>query len=629
MPEKDFPYLLGAWEPYAPPGALEEPASPGLFRDVLNLIVRYGTLQRRPSVVASALSAQPDPTIWTSGLAILHGELPVYIWTGVTTSPAVTVDGSSALVVVTSKQAYASIDAGNTWTNIVPTYSTGTVTATNGSTTVTGAGGTLWQTRGISANQFILIDGAWYRIASVTNDTTLVLASNFTGATAGGKAYTIRRVWGGGSTLNVYSQIFCRIFNGNLYLGGTFLGDASGSPAPAVIKVADVLTGSPVSSYLTGSKAYTAGLDFISGLTSINGIDVLQIGSVVFVGDENVFYYSSNLSDAVWTTSPGGFEPVYMKPGAINAMGRFSNNLTLHFEDGIVLAVPVAQAEPPVAFQVTDAQVGCYASRTLKNCFGAERFIASDGRYYTFDGARTARAGDPISRQFADLSRKALRYKLHAAIDSSNEEYWLFWGSGQATFGFTHQIATNRWWKHQYAFPIGAVSDRDDAASLQTTSQALVGVGNYDGQAAATRASMLFGWIDGGGTGKVSDAVAAFSGLDAGGHYFQTEDLDFGLPYHYKSIQRIIFFFQGTVFNTETLEVSLSKDDGASWYATKSKAVTHVTSGFVIVQYSFDEKSVPAVRVRLRTTDLNELDSKWLRFLIVWEQGAEVAQVEF
>lgn len=631
MPELPFPQLVGGWDPYAPPFSLSPAAGgPGLYRDVLNLIARYGTLQRRPTVVVSPMSAQPSPTIWTSGISTLHGELPVYIWTGVSPTPSVTNDGSVVIVVVTSKQAYSSVDGGNSWLNITPTYTTGTVTATNGSTTVTGAGGTAWQARGISANQFILIDGAWYRISSVTNDTTLVLASNFTGTTGGGKAYAIRRVWAGGATLSVYSNIFCRIFNGNLYIGGTFLGDATGSPAPAVIRVADVLTGSPVSTYLTGSKAYISGLDFISGLTSVNGIDVLQIGSVVFVGDDNIFYYSSDLDESVWTVSPGGFEPVYMKAGAIHAMGRLAGNLTLHFEDGVVLAVPVNDPEPPVAFQLTDAHVGCYSPRTLRTCFGTEHFIASDGRYYIFDGAQSVRAGDPISKQVDDLSRKALRYKLHAAFDASTGEYWLFWGSGVLTFAFTHQVHTDLWWKHQFAFPIGVLSDRDDTSPLQSSSRNIIGVANYDGGDSSQKTSMLYGWIDGGGTAKVSDDITPFvNAQNAGGHYFITDDLDFGLPWTYKSVQRVIVYVRGTVFNTESLEMHLSRDAGASWYASQTKSVTLTTNGFVAVQFSFEEKAALAPRLRLKTTSTDEMDSVWLRMVVMWEVSAELASVGF
>lgn len=74
-------------------------------------------------------------------------------------------------------------------------YSTGTVSVTNGSTTVTGAGGAAWQTAGIAAGEFILLgtgDKCWYEIASVDTETTITLVRTYQGATAAGETYEIK-----------------------------------------------------------------------------------------------------------------------------------------------------------------------------------------------------------------------------------------------------------------------------------------------------------------------------------------------------------------------------------------------------------------------------------------------------
>jgi len=69
-------------------------------------------------------------------------------------------------------------------------YVAGTAAVTNSSATVTGTG-TLWSTN-LAAGDYFRIDdnGAWYRISAVGSDTSLTLASSYTGATASGKAYT-------------------------------------------------------------------------------------------------------------------------------------------------------------------------------------------------------------------------------------------------------------------------------------------------------------------------------------------------------------------------------------------------------------------------------------------------------
>jgi len=68
-------------------------------------------------------------------------------------------------------------------------YATGTVSATNGSPTVTGAG-TTWSTaNGVVAGGTILIAGVSYAIQTVNSTTSLTLASNYLGPTATGVSY--------------------------------------------------------------------------------------------------------------------------------------------------------------------------------------------------------------------------------------------------------------------------------------------------------------------------------------------------------------------------------------------------------------------------------------------------------
>lgn len=84
----------------------------------------------------------------------------------------------------------------------MPDYTTGTVSATNGSTTITGAGTTFkeWMEQQgwirISSSDTDAANGnnEWYEIESVTNGTTLVLKNEYTGANVAGGAFTIGQV---------------------------------------------------------------------------------------------------------------------------------------------------------------------------------------------------------------------------------------------------------------------------------------------------------------------------------------------------------------------------------------------------------------------------------------------------
>lgn len=69
-------------------------------------------------------------------------------------------------------------------------YTTGTITATNGSTTIAGAGTTFTAAmvgRYIKVNE----DGYWYKITAFTNATTITIEQNYQGTTAAGAGYTI------------------------------------------------------------------------------------------------------------------------------------------------------------------------------------------------------------------------------------------------------------------------------------------------------------------------------------------------------------------------------------------------------------------------------------------------------
>ncbi|MCH7474805.1 MAG: DUF2341 domain-containing protein, partial [Gemmatimonadetes bacterium] len=70
-------------------------------------------------------------------------------------------------------------------------YTTGTVTATNGSPVVDGTG--TWQTANRGRGDRITIDGGEYTILSVDTQTQLTLTTAFTGIGGAGKAYTIAR----------------------------------------------------------------------------------------------------------------------------------------------------------------------------------------------------------------------------------------------------------------------------------------------------------------------------------------------------------------------------------------------------------------------------------------------------
>lgn len=87
----------------------------------------------------------------------------------------------------------------NCWiaaTNAPFIITNGTISATNGSPNITGSG-TTWSTSGVVAGDVIIINGVNYTISSVTNNTALVLTTNYVGSNLSGNNYFIYRPFTG------------------------------------------------------------------------------------------------------------------------------------------------------------------------------------------------------------------------------------------------------------------------------------------------------------------------------------------------------------------------------------------------------------------------------------------------
>jgi hypothetical protein len=75
-------------------------------------------------------------------------------------------------------------------------YTTGTISVTNASPTVTGSGTSWSTTTNVEVGEYIkLPDGKWYRIIGITSDTSLTIEINYQGSSLSAQSYTISP-WG-------------------------------------------------------------------------------------------------------------------------------------------------------------------------------------------------------------------------------------------------------------------------------------------------------------------------------------------------------------------------------------------------------------------------------------------------
>lgn len=608
----------------APPGTLGHEA----WRDALNVAPYNGVLRRRPAVVSNA---NTGPTY--SLTSAQEQELPLILMQY--SAPAFNLSVPSTdyvvCVLITSRRVWV-LNHGSgaaVWYDCTPKYTTGTVTATNGSTAVSGAG-TLWLTRLITAGQHITIDGTVYKISAVTGDTTLTLSSNFTGVTGGGKAYSILRNWDTCATGNFSesSNIFSTIYNGDLYIAGTSIGAAVAGYS-AVIKVNDIAVASPTATYLTGNQAYLAGLDVITPFLFISGIKCLQDGRVVVTADGNYVYYSSHLNTAVWTVTPGGNTPISFFSGPIQAMGQIGPTLTIHHEQGIVLADPTGQADPPLGFRLSSATEGCFAPRTLISVGAEEFFVASTGLAARFDGSSSMLLGADLQWDFLRSVSKPGLHLLFAGYEPARKEYQVFQPQASAylTDFYTLRLGDGSWWPNRVEGKITAASNGVNPFSSFDSGIQLLGAASLN--MSGSERNLLYTFSDADLTDFVSGETTA-----QGGFYVTTDDLDFGLPMTIKMLKRVVVWFRAeklvadeSPIQAQAMEVHASIDGGETWVTKSLNVTATIKETPKAFWFHGDIAGSDVVRVKVVTTAGTVFVLAITRLLVEAFQGGDIGQL--
>lgn len=598
---KYYPNLALGYNPVLPPRAMDpDGGSPFLYTDSINYIAVDGRLQRRPVFVTGDASLQPGSPLGISGETVL--------WCGFFD----TSDSDFTTVLVTSSQLWVKPSTSTSWSNATPTYSTGTVTATNGSSTVTGFG-TAWLTSLVGRFSVITIAGAPYTVTNIASDTSISISPNFAGATGAGKPYVITRLFGN----NASSPYFVAAFNFNLYVAGNFCGGPGPTGTdnrPAVIKVANFSSLAPTGTYITGFGSLTPGLDSI-GLTRVAGLAALQDGRIVVAGAQNTIFYSSLLNDAVWTASPGGNTPITLIPGKISALGAISNNLTLHHAGGIVWGYPTGQADPPLRFQASAASEGCFAPRTLKTIGGSEYFLTASGSVKRFDGGPAADVGGPIRPSLRTISKLVLEL-MYAAIDTDRGDYVLANASAGAPTTFWHyKVNEGQWFPCEVPAVIGSLSDGVPATDYDPRSRFLAGLKS------ATVGTDLTGFYK-----ETTDRDTISLAGSSRGIYFVTDDTDFGDPRSKKSIQRIILWADHATGSQESTNMQISRDQGLTWTAVTG-ALLSSSLKEAVYQFCFDELTPGAStqwRFKFGPADSNVTTLRPLRMLVVANDSGAV-----
>jgi hypothetical protein len=548
-------------------------------------------------------------------------------------------------VVVTSSDIYHHKGSQLTWAVRTPTYSTGTISITAGTDDVVGVG-TDWVTEAIFPGQQIQLEaaGTWRTIKEVLSATTLTLYGNYPNNVVAG-AYTIRRNFVPGQVTapignwtGPANNLFAQIFNGSLYVAGNAV---SGFPTiPAVILVEELVDTTAVSYLVSGNaSAISSGVEAISAMQAINGMQIMQDGRIVLATEENTgllsrVRYSSHLNQAVWSTSPGGFTDVVA--GGMRqhtGLGRLGRMFTLHYEDSIVNCMPTGQDDPPLNFETTRERIGTVYPRTLQTIFGKEYFLGCDGVVYAYSGSSVETVTRDFRHELASRQFFDENWSGFSRIDRLRNEYSICTGTATYVVNLlTGQTRLESYGRTAYAFSDGFISD-PGATSVANDAPD----GSRDRGAAIVGFSAVIGDEDD-PLGAVRDGLGidaptwTLSAIDVRA---ETHALDFGAPNIVKTIERVIVSVRDEPSNqqsstTYTLAVSIHAEGASTATQTETKTITVPGTDYQEDSFHFEfdaEDAAESWSFRFDFTD-DKLFGQITQILVKWSPVAEEETLE-
>jgi len=331
----------------------------------------------------------------------------------------------------------------NTWSYKTDAYTTGTVSSITG-TTVTG-NGTLWNTndaagnKNVAANDILIIDsehdpaleedGEWIRIASVTNDTTLEIAS---ASTTGTGTYKIRKVyttptnerW---SYAVVDNQFFFTNGNTNLqaYSGSGYADDGDTSATSMVAVKARYCI------------PYANRLIIADYGSTRDPLGIAWSGE----GDPNTF----NTTD---DTSAGAAS--FLETGSpITGLGVVGAQLVVYKQNALIFGNRTGVSTDPFQFSKDRPGIGCIAPYSIIPFLGQNAFIGREN-FYILESNIPEPIGEPIRYDFFRIVGKTQAEKVWGYHNADDSTLNWFAVTTEGNYTFSWNYVTREWTVFQY-----------------------------------------------------------------------------------------------------------------------------------------------------------------------------------
>lgn len=307
---------------------------------------------------------------------------------------------------------------------ITPFYAAGTIATTSGAPGIVGTG-TLWLANvkigdkiSIGSATETAVAATWYTVLAVVDDTHITLSTNYVGTTAGGKAYTARKLFTATDADWWDSDIFADAPVGTT--SGLTAGDHwfATNGHELVVWDASATTVKVISTSATGlgfackAVCYYKNMMLFGHITEGASIRPANFKNSAIADPENV------------TTLEANEQIVAESVDYLLALRRLGDYVVGYCENSVNIAQFV---QSPFYFAIRTAgpRIGPFSARTIVNFGDFHEFVAKD-QVYKFDGVRFSPYGNQV---FDDVLQRVDRSRAAKALSAISEEerevYWL------------------------------------------------------------------------------------------------------------------------------------------------------------------------------------------------------------
>ena len=331
--------------------------------------------------------------------------------------------------------------AGETFSYVTDTYTTGTVTSVTDVNPSVVTGATTDFTAVAAGDRFILGDDHsvnvepdtnWGTIASVTDADTLTLTAKYTGTVdpaVSGEAYKIRRIF-------------------------------SAPPAGERIQVAAVAEKFLFTHRNINVQQYT-GTGYTSDLNSVSATNAkyciayanrLWLGDMMVTGTRKPFrvMYSKEGDPTDWTDASAGAIDFIETGDRIQGFGVVGNYLFVYQDNGFHIGQRTGDSVTPVIFPEFKRGIGVKAPYSIIHYMSTNAFLGRDD-FYIINGDEAESIGERIRYKFFDMVSDAELQNVWGAHDVFHRELQWYANTDEGQRCFAWNYKTKEWGVYAFA----------------------------------------------------------------------------------------------------------------------------------------------------------------------------------